>query len=163
MLSRKKPDARPSDRQDAPLDSGHHGSGASYLWPSTLANTISPGSTTLIAIDHRRSLRFSLFFGLAPHGRRRRVLDREPVVDASRPIVRTEPLRHDAFAAERRGVLEDDPAVALEMLVEGDPVADAAQEFGEHCLAAFERLPPEVAPSASISKAHRTAASSRSR
>jgi hypothetical protein len=41
-------------------------------------------------------------------------------------------------------VLEDDAAVALEMLVEGDPVADAAQEFSEHCLAAFERLPPEV-------------------
>ena len=25
-----------------------------------------------------------------------------------------------------------------------DAVADAAQEFGEYCLAAFERLPPEV-------------------
>ena len=30
------------------------------------------------------------------------------------------------------------------MLVEGDPVADAAQEFSEHCLAAFERPPAEV-------------------
>ena len=30
------------------------------------------------------------------------------------------------------------------MPVEGDAVADVAQQFGEHCLAAFERLPPEV-------------------
>jgi hypothetical protein len=44
-------------------------------------------------------------------------------------------------------VLEDDPALALEMLVEGDAVADAAQEFGEHCLAAFTALTEPSAPS----------------
>ena len=93
-------------------------------------------------LSARPPLTAPIFFRLTLHCRRRRVLDLEPVVDASRPIVRTEPLRHDAFAAERTGVLEDDPAVDLEMLVEGD--ADAAQKFGEHCLAVFERLPPEV-------------------
>jgi len=41
-------------------------------------------------------------------------------------------------------MLEDGHAIALEMLVEGDTVAEAAQEFGKRCLAVFEWLPPEV-------------------
>ena len=44
---------------------------------------------------------------LALHRWRRRVLDLEPVIDAARTIVRAEPLRDDAFAAERAGMPED--------------------------------------------------------
>jgi hypothetical protein len=38
--------------------------------------------------------------------------------------------RHDAFAAERTGVLVDDRAVAIEMLVEDDVAMSAVQELG---------------------------------
>ena len=41
-------------------------------------------------------------------------------------------------------MLEDGRTVAGEMRVEGDPVAGAAEQIGEHSLAALERLPPEV-------------------
>ena len=41
-------------------------------------------------------------------------------------------------------MLEDRPAVAVEMLIEGDPVAGVSEQIGEHGLAALDRLPPEV-------------------
>ena len=51
-------------------------------------------------------------FRLPFHGRRHRVLDLEPMVDAAGPIVRAEALRDDPLAAERAGVLEDDRPIA---------------------------------------------------
>ena len=41
-------------------------------------------------------------------------------------------------------MFEDGRTVAGEMRVEGDPVAGAAEQIGEHSLAALERLPSEV-------------------
>ena len=41
---------------------------------------------------------------LMAHRQRRRVLDLEPMIDAERTVVRTEPLRDDALATERAGV-----------------------------------------------------------
>src|SRR6516164_6067944 len=60
------------------------------------------------------------FFGLAFHGRRFRVFD----LDSKRPpagaIRRAKPLGHNALAAELAGVLENDFAVALVVLIEHD-------------------------------------------
>ena len=66
------------------------------------------------------------------------------MVDAAGAVLRAEPLRDDALAAERAGVLEDDRAVALEMLIERDAVAGVSEQIGERGLAALDRLPPEV-------------------
>src|SRR6516164_3182248 len=46
-----------------------------------------------------------ILFGLALYCRRRWILDLKPVVDAARPIVRTKPLRDNAFTAKSAGVL----------------------------------------------------------
>ena len=66
------------------------------------------------------------------------------MADAARVIVRSETLRDDAFTAERARVAEDAGAVAGEMLIERDTVADAAEEISERRLAVFERLPPKI-------------------
>jgi hypothetical protein len=58
--------------------------------------------------------------------------------------MRAEPLRDDAFTAERAGMFEDGRAIADEMLIEGNTVADASEELGEPRLALLERLPAEV-------------------
>jgi hypothetical protein len=58
--------------------------------------------------------------------------------------LRAEPLRGDPLAAERAGVLEDDPPVVLEMLIERCPVASVSKQIGERRLASFDRLPPKV-------------------
>ena len=85
-----------------------------------------------------------ILLGLSLYGRRGRVLDLEPVVDPTGAIGRAEALRHDAFATERAGVLENGRAVALVMLIERDPVAGVSEQIGEHGLAVLDRLPPEV-------------------
>ena len=46
-----------------------------------------------------------IFLRLAPHRRRRRILDLEPVIDAAGAVGRTEALRDDPLAAEGAGVL----------------------------------------------------------
>ena len=66
------------------------------------------------------------------------------MVDPAGAIGRAEALRHDALATERAGVLENGRAVALVMLIEGDPVAGVSEQIGEHGLAVLDRLPPEV-------------------
>jgi hypothetical protein len=58
--------------------------------------------------------------------------------------VRAEALRDNALAPERAGVLEDRRALAGEMLIEGDPIRNAAEEIGEHRLALLKRSPSEV-------------------
>ncbi len=50
------------------------------------------------------------------------------MIDAAGAVGRTEALGDDALTAERAGVPEDDRAVAVEMLVEGDTVIRAAQQ-----------------------------------
>ena len=54
-----------------------------------------------------------ILFRLAPHRWRRRILDRQPMIDPTGSIRRTELFRHDALAAELAGVLEHDRAVAV--------------------------------------------------
>ncbi len=67
-----------------------------------------------------------ILLGLARHSRGIPVLDFEPVGHAAGTIGGAEPLRHDAFAAEPAGVLEDYLAVALVVLIEDDPRMQAA-------------------------------------
>jgi hypothetical protein len=47
-------------------------------------------------------------------------LDLEPMLDTAGAIERAELLRHDPFAAQPAGVLEDDGAVAGKILVQGN-------------------------------------------
>ena len=68
----------------------------------------------------RSSCPAPIFFGLTPHRRRCRILDLEPVIDPSRAVRRAEPLRDDAFATKRAGVLVDAGAVADEVLPSWD-------------------------------------------
>jgi hypothetical protein len=53
------------------------------------------------------------------------------VIDAAGAVGRTEALGDDALTAERAGVPEDDRAVAVEVLVEGDAVIRAVEEIGQ--------------------------------
>ena len=55
-----------------------------------------------------------------------------------------QPLRNDALAAHGAGLLEDNRAVACEVLIERDTVSGAAEEFSERGLALFEWLPTKV-------------------
>jgi hypothetical protein len=66
------------------------------------------------------------------------------MIDTTRAIVRTKSLRDDALAAERARMAEDVRAVAVEMLIEGDAIANVSEEIGERCLAIFQRLPAKV-------------------
>src|SRR5262249_5984313 len=92
----------------------------------------------------RPSLGSPILFGLAFYRWRGRVLDLEPVIDAAGAIMRSEPLRDDALAAERARMAEDARAVAVEVLIEGDAIANVSEEIGERCLAIFQRLPAKV-------------------
>jgi hypothetical protein len=49
------------------------------------------------------------------------------MIDATRAVLRTEPLRN---AAERAGMLQDDGVVAVIALVENDAIALAEQQIG---------------------------------
>jgi hypothetical protein len=85
-----------------------------------------------------------IFFGLTLHCRRCRVFDLAPMVDPSGTVSRAESLRHNALATERAGMLEDHYAVAAEVLIEGDAVADVVKQLGERCLALLKRSRAEV-------------------
>ncbi len=65
----------------------------------------------------------------ARHSRRGRVLHLHPAVGAAGAVGRAEALRHDALAAEREDVLEDDRAIAAVVLVERDPVVGMVKSF----------------------------------
>ena len=53
-----------------------------------------------------------------------------------------EPLRHDTLTPERARMLEDDAAIAGEVLIESNAVASTVEEIGEYSLAVLERSPP---------------------
>src|SRR5215472_18197213 len=78
----------------------------------------------------RPSLFAPVLLRVALHRRCRRVLDLEPVIDPAGAVRRAEPLRHDAFAAERAGMLEDDSAVAVIVPIEGYAVTLSVQQVG---------------------------------
>ena len=71
---------------------------------STLGNPEAQIAVRLRPRPHRFP---PVFFRITLRGRRRRVLDLEPVADASRPIMRAKRFGHDAFAAARAGMPED--------------------------------------------------------
>jgi hypothetical protein len=54
--------------------------------------------------------------------------------------MRAKPLGHNAFAAERAGVPEDDHAVTAKVLVEGNPAARAVEKLGQ-CAARRRAFP----------------------
>jgi hypothetical protein len=86
------------------------------------------------------SLCAPILLGLALHGRRRRVLHLQPVIDPTSAIRRSEPFRNDAFATERASLLEDDLAVTREMLVEGYAIAGVMEKISERAFALLEWL-----------------------
>src|SRR5262249_11179756 len=91
--------------------------------------------------------RSPILLGLALHGWRGRILDFEPVIDTAGAIVRAESLRDDGFGAERARMTEDACAVAAEMLIEGDAIANVSEEVGHRRLhPIFYRrfLPPDL-------------------
>jgi hypothetical protein len=69
-----------------------------------------------------------IFLRFAPHRRRRRILDLEPLPGSAGAVERAEPLRHDALAAELAGVFDHDIAVADEVLVECNSWRRLAQQ-----------------------------------
>jgi hypothetical protein len=90
------------------------------------------------------SLCAPILLGLAVHGRRRRVLHLQPVIDPTSAIRRSKPFRYDALAAERAGMRENLRAVACEVVVEGNTVAGVSEKISERALAALERLLAET-------------------
>ena len=66
------------------------------------------------------------------------------MVDTAGAVGRTEPLRDDALAAERAGVLEDYSAVAGVVLVEGDTFMRMAQKLRQRVFALLDRCTPQV-------------------
>src|SRR4029079_18047306 len=85
-----------------------------------------------------------ILLSFALHRRCRRVFQLQPVIDPTSAIRRSEPFRHDAFAAKGAGVLKDRRAVSCEMLVKGDTVAGLVDKLSETALAVFEGLPAEI-------------------
>src|SRR5262249_50212399 len=85
-----------------------------------------------------------IFFGLALHRWRCRILDLKPVIDPSRAVRRAAPLRDNAFATKRASVLVDAGAVADEVLIECDAVALSGQQIGQDTLAFLERCMTQV-------------------
>ena len=85
-----------------------------------------------------------VLLGLAFCGRCRRILNLEPMVDPAGAIVGAEPLRHDTLTAECARMLEDDAAIADEVLIESNAIAGTVEEIGEYSLAVLKRSPPEV-------------------
>ena len=63
-----------------------------------------------------------IFLQLALNGRRRRIFDLKPIVNAAGAIGRAEAFGDDTLASQGAGVLKDDGAVAIEMFVEGNAV-----------------------------------------
>jgi hypothetical protein len=63
---------------------------------------------------------------------------------AARSVERAKPLRHDALAAERAGVLVDRGAVALIVLVQRDAVMRQPQQPGEPAFADLDRLAADI-------------------
>ncbi len=68
-----------------------------------------------------------LLLGFSFCGRRLRVLDLQPMIDTASAVRRSEPFGYDALAPKRAGVLVNDGAIALVMLVERGPGMSAAQ------------------------------------
>jgi transposase len=102
------------------------------------------GHSSQCSSPSRSALAAPIFLRLAPHGRRRGILDLEPVIDAAGAVGGAEALRDDAFAAQGTGVPEDNLTVAVEVPVEGDPVIRAAKEIGQRVLAVLKPRPPQV-------------------
>src|SRR6516225_7136741 len=69
-----------------------------------------------------------LLLSLPRHRWRCRVLDLQPAIGATGSVRRAKPLRHDALASERAGVLVDDRAIAAVMLIEGNAFTLPAQQ-----------------------------------
>jgi hypothetical protein len=65
---------------------------------------------------------------------------------ASRPVRRTEPLRHDALTAEPARLAKHDCAVLVETLIEDETMPRRAQKVREQFLSLFDWLPPQVSP-----------------
>src|SRR5262249_29245571 len=85
-----------------------------------------------------------IFFCLALHRRRRRVLHLEPIRRAPRAIRRVLPLRHDAFESHLAGMGEDGRAVAFQMLVEAQAKASFGQRTSKRGLADLKWIAPEI-------------------
>jgi hypothetical protein len=91
------------------------------------------------------SLCAPILLGLALYRRRHWILRLQPIIDPAGAIWRSEPFRHDALAAKRARLLEDNAAISREMLVEGNAVASVVEKkMGERALAVFERLLAEI-------------------
>jgi hypothetical protein len=79
----------------------------------------------------------------------RRILARSgfdlgPVVSTAGSIGGAEALRHDTFAAERAGVLEDDRPVGGILLVEGDTFVGVNEKLRQDALVLLDRRGPQV-------------------
>jgi hypothetical protein len=61
-----------------------------------------------------------VLLGFPLHGRRRWIFDLDPVAGPARAVRRTEPLGHDALAAELARVVKDDRALDVVMPVIGN-------------------------------------------
>ena len=69
------------------------------------------------------------------HGWRVWILGLNPAFAAAGPVRHVEPLCDDAFETELAGVVEHEPAVVFNMLIEQDAVFDAPECLGEPSLA----------------------------
>ena len=67
------------------------------------------------------------------------------MVDPAGAVRRPTALRHDALAAERAGVFEEERAGAVVVLIEGDGLIGLAQKLCQGGLAFLDRLTPQIA------------------
>jgi hypothetical protein len=85
-----------------------------------------------------------IFLQLALNGRRRRIFDLKPIVNAAGAIGRAEAFGDDTLASQGAGVLKDDGAVAIEMFVEGNAVIRFAEKVCQRALTIFQPRATEV-------------------
>jgi hypothetical protein len=76
-----------------------------------------------------------VLLGFPPHGRRRWIFDLDPVAGPARAVRRTEPLGHDALAAELARVVKDDIAFNVEVPIVSyaPPASWRAGRYGRRC------------------------------
>jgi Phage integrase family len=76
---------------------------------------------------------------MSHHRRAIWVLDLDPIARGSGPVGRRQPFRHDSLEPEPAGVLEDDHAILVGVLVEDDARSRACQQPCQLRLALAER------------------------
>src|SRR5712691_6310198 len=88
----------------------------------------------------------SSLLGLPPHRSACRVLAFDPTVGVAGHVARTLALGDDAFKSKLAGILEDNRAILLSVLVELDSLLGAANDPRQHSLPFLQGVSAHIVP-----------------